>query len=98
VPGLRHFSGFLVGFMQIEYRQFMPFAYLGALLSTATFLSIGYFCGKHWETFIQSQHSTITDIVMTVALFIVFPFIFRHFLRKIFLSRDKYSRTLDHVT
>ncbi|MDP1834701.1 MAG: DedA family protein [Chlamydiales bacterium] len=46
IPGVRHFSGFVAGMTELEYKKFALFAYSGALLWVTTFLSLGYFFGN----------------------------------------------------
>lgn len=41
VPGLRHLTALSAGFGQMKFRIFAPFAYLGALFWTVTFLLLG---------------------------------------------------------
>lgn len=68
IPGVRHFSGFLVGVSRLHYLEFAPFAYSGAFLWTSTFLLIGYFFGKHGLELLQTTNFTFTDIVVTLVL------------------------------
>jgi len=50
VPGIRHFTGFTAGMTQLNYNQFMLFAYIGALVWVSTFLSLGYFLGEYFTS------------------------------------------------
>lgn len=43
VPVLRHLSGYVAGSTKLKYKQFMLFAYTGALIWVITFLSLGYY-------------------------------------------------------
>lgn len=45
IPGVRHFTGYLVGSVRIPFCRFALFAFPGALLWTFTFLGFGYFLG-----------------------------------------------------
>lgn len=47
IPGVRHFTGFIAGSTDLNIRQFMLFAYSGALVWVSTFLSFGYFFGNY---------------------------------------------------
>jgi membrane protein DedA with SNARE-associated domain len=49
VPGVRHFTALVAGMSRLPYRTFAAFAYPGAVLWIATFLTIGYFVGEQWE-------------------------------------------------
>lgn len=42
VPGIRHLTGFSCG-ITMQFKEFAPFAYAGAVIWVTTFLSLGYF-------------------------------------------------------
>jgi membrane protein DedA with SNARE-associated domain len=50
IPGVRHFTAYAAGMSEVEPHQFALFAYSGACLWVATFLSLGYFLGERWES------------------------------------------------
>lgn len=45
IPGVRHFTGYLVGTVRIPFNQFATFAFSGAILWASTFLACGYALG-----------------------------------------------------
>lgn len=49
VPGVRHLTAYVAGASELEARWFALFAYPGAILWSATFLSLGYFLGEQWH-------------------------------------------------
>src|SRR6516162_3119902 len=51
IPGVRNLMGYVAGASKLGIRVFMRFAYTGALISSATFVSFGYFVGRHvnWD-------------------------------------------------
>lgn len=49
IPGVRHFSGLVVGSVYLSYPQFALFAYIGALCWTICFFCIGYFFFDAWN-------------------------------------------------
>src|SRR6516162_5544396 len=53
IPGVRNLMGYVAGASKLGIRVFMRFAYTGALISSATFVSFGYFVGRHvnWNYF-----------------------------------------------
>lgn len=53
IPGVRHLTGFAAGSSSLEYPTFALFAYIGASVWAATFLSIGYFLGNYWYRMIE---------------------------------------------
>lgn len=47
-PGVRHLTAFAAGMSNLQLRVFVPFAYAGAMLWSATFVLAGYFLGEGW--------------------------------------------------
>ena len=47
IPGVRNLMGFIAGATKLRMRTFMRFAYAGALVSSATFVTFGYLVGRH---------------------------------------------------
>lgn len=46
IPGVRHFTGYIVGSVRIPFSRFALFAYSGAVVWSSVFLSIGYLIGR----------------------------------------------------
>lgn len=63
IPGIRHFTGLLAGTTSLSYQEFALFAYSGALIWVATFLSIGYFFGSCWFSIFKNIEIDIDDLV-----------------------------------
>lgn len=49
IPGVRHVTGYFSGITGISYSRFAFNAYVGALLWTSTFISLGKVLGMNWE-------------------------------------------------
>jgi membrane protein DedA with SNARE-associated domain len=64
VPGVRNLMGYVAGASKLRADIFMRFAYLGALISSATFVSFGYFAGRHLDW----NYLRIPVIVVAVAV------------------------------
>ena len=47
IPGVRNLMGYVAGASKLRIHVFMRFAYSGALISSATFVTFGYFAGRH---------------------------------------------------
>ena len=80
VPGVRHLVALVAGSSRLPLVIFMPFAYLGGLIWSSTFLGLGYGLGEAW-----AQGSATVHRVLAVAggiLVIVFVGIFVHRMRK----------------
>jgi len=45
IPGVRHFTGYVAGTMELDFKTFALFAYSGAIVWASLFLSLGYFFG-----------------------------------------------------
>jgi membrane protein DedA with SNARE-associated domain len=46
IPGIRNLIGFTSGMMRLQVRQFAPYAYVGAVVSSVTCVAVGYFFGE----------------------------------------------------
>ncbi len=73
IPGLRHLTAFLAGACRLEILTFGGFAYFGAFIWSATFLSVGYFLGEGWAGSSGRVHrvSIIIGIVLMVAFLLI---------------------------
>jgi membrane protein DedA with SNARE-associated domain len=47
IPGVRNLMGYVAGASKLRMHVFMRFAYAGALISSATFVTFGYYVGQH---------------------------------------------------
>src|SRR5205085_12530038 len=45
IPGIRNLIGFTSGMMRLRFRDFVPYAYAGAVVSSITCICAGYFLG-----------------------------------------------------
>ncbi|MCU7491835.1 MAG: DedA family protein [Ignavibacteria bacterium] len=76
IPGIRHIFAIIAGTSKLELWEFALFAYLGAFIWAAGFLSVGYFFGDKWEVMLESvQHHTVMIsfiLVVLVLLFLLF--------------------------
>lgn len=56
VPGIRHLVALVAGSSNLPLVIFMPFAYTGALIWSATFLGLGYGLGETWAHASNTVH------------------------------------------
>jgi membrane protein DedA with SNARE-associated domain len=49
IPGVRHCTALVAGASGLEFRSFAVFAWAGAAVWVASFLTIGYFVGENWQ-------------------------------------------------
>lgn len=86
IPGVRHLTGFCAGASYLEYNLFALYAYTGAVFWVACFLSVGYFFGNYWLTFIENHEFHIDEvafILIILALIIVAAyFVIKNLLNK----------------
>ena len=71
IPGVRHITGYFSGITEISYKKFALPAYLGALIWTSTFISLGTVLGPNWDKF----HSSIKKYIIIGSLIIACIFI-----------------------
>ncbi len=60
IPGVRHFTALVAGMSNLAYLRFAAFAYAGAAVWAATFLSLGYLVGENWRLAIALVHRYTT--------------------------------------
>lgn len=74
IPGIRHITGYFSGITKIPFRRFAINAYIGALLWTSTFISLGKVLGPDWEKFHGSikKYLIIGGIVISIILITIY--------------------------
>ena len=95
IPGVRHITGYFSGITKIPYRRFALNAYLGALIWTATFISLGKILGPNWEKF----HSYISKYLiigsLIISLILIINYVYRNYkLRIIDTTYKMLNRTI----
>jgi membrane protein DedA with SNARE-associated domain len=78
MPGVRHLVALVAGSSKLPLVVFVPFAYLGGLIWSATFLTLGYALGEGWE-----HGSATIHRFLAVAAGIVFLSLVGFFVRRI---------------
>lgn len=59
IPGVRHLSAVVAGMSRMPYPAFALYAYLGALLWSTAFITVGYYAGEEWEKLSGPVHRYI---------------------------------------
>lgn len=72
VLGIRHFTGYIAGSISLPFRKFALFAYSGAIIWGATFLSLGYFFHKKIEQIMQKIDFDIVFFILTAGILILY--------------------------
>jgi membrane protein DedA with SNARE-associated domain len=63
VPGVRHIAAVIAGGAQLPATTFAGYAYVGAFLWSATFLTLGYGLGEEWRRMSPLLHASLLWIV-----------------------------------
>lgn len=73
IPGVRHVTGYFSGITKLSYKKFALNAYIGALIWTSTFISLGNFLGLSWYKLHEyiKQGTIIGAIIITLILIII---------------------------
>ena len=75
IPGVRHFTALVAGMSDLEYRRFAGFAYAGAAIWVATFLTLGYLVGEEWRAALRLVHRyTLVLVLLALAAGVVYWF------------------------
>ncbi|KIL41349.1 alkaline phosphatase [Gordoniibacillus kamchatkensis] len=74
IPGIRHITGYFSGITKLPFPAFALYAYIGAFLWTATFITLGKVLGPKWEQFHSSMNKylIIGGIIAAVILSCVY--------------------------
>jgi membrane protein DedA with SNARE-associated domain len=56
IPGIRHLGAYVAGSLRLPVPVFATFAYLGGLLWSSSFITIGYLLGDEWEQMSAAIH------------------------------------------
>jgi membrane protein DedA with SNARE-associated domain len=82
IPGVRHVVAIMAGTSKLQLWEFAAFAYVGGLIWTVSFLTIGYFFGKHSRTVIHSINHHIVLISIIAAIAVILFYIIKKFFYK----------------
>jgi membrane protein DedA with SNARE-associated domain len=77
VPGLRQITAIVAGFGQMKFRIFAPYAYVGALVWSLTFMLLGQVLHKHLKHIEHIVYPFRYWIGVAVILSLVLPFLWR---------------------
>ncbi|MBV8847726.1 MAG: DedA family protein [Bryobacterales bacterium] len=77
IAGVRHVTAIVAGTSNLEYRSFAAYAYSGAAVWAASFLTLGYFVGENWREIAESLHRYILYVSVVVVVAAVAVFLWR---------------------
>ncbi|MCJ8007389.1 VTT domain-containing protein [Lederbergia wuyishanensis] len=78
IPGVRHITGYFSGITRLPFKIYLIFAYTGAFMWTATFITIGKLLGPQWDQF----HNSVKKYLIIGALIGAVIFILIYLYRK----------------
>jgi membrane protein DedA with SNARE-associated domain len=81
IPGVRHLTGYVAGASELSFINFAAFAYTGAFLWAAIFITLGYVLGDEWDRVLGSLHQTKL-LVVALAILAVLAYAGYWYLRK----------------
>lgn len=79
IPGVRHVTGYFSGVTQHRFSSFMLLAYTGALIWSATFITLGKFLGPQWDKLHDIAKKYILIGLSVVIAFLIISFIYHRF-------------------
>lgn len=82
VPGVRHFTAVVAGTSKLRFSVFSIFAYSGALLWAATFISLGYYFGEQWHQVLEQVHRHLLICTWVVLLVLIMIYLIRWYRKR----------------
>jgi membrane protein DedA with SNARE-associated domain len=76
IPGIRHVTGYFSGITRIPYKRFAINAYIGAVIWSGTFISLGRVLGDNWEKYHGpiKKYLIILGIIIGMVLAVIYLF------------------------
>jgi membrane protein DedA with SNARE-associated domain len=68
IPGIRHFTALVAGMSRLSFRTFACFAYPGAAIWVALFLTLGHVFGERWESTSKEVHRYTIVVTLLLAV------------------------------
>lgn len=73
IPGIRHITGYFSGMTKVSYKKFAISAYLGALIWTTTFISLGRVLGANWNKYNEiSKWYLLIAVLIAILLILLY--------------------------
>ncbi|WP_010233672.1 VTT domain-containing protein [Clostridium arbusti] len=83
IPGVRHITGYFSGTMKISYKKFALNSYIGAILWTATFISLGKVLGTNWQKYHRMISKYLIIGGLIISLIIIVIYLYRNYKQQI---------------
>lgn len=78
IPGVRHITGYFSGATKIKYKKFAFFAYIGALIWSTIFITLGKLLGPEWRNF----HVFIKKYTITISVIVILTLVIVYLIKK----------------
>ena len=78
VPGVRHFTAIVAGTSKLEFRSFASYAWPGALVWVATFITVGYALGEQWQKVFEAIEHNIRLFTLVGAIVLALYFCWKY--------------------
>lgn len=75
-PGFRHFTAYFAGMSELNYARYATLAGLGALLWSATFITLGRVLGVHWKGITALLHRYLASGGIVLAIIVVIVYVY----------------------
>ncbi|MCA1076472.1 DedA family protein [Clostridium bowmanii] len=79
IPGVRHITGYFAGITKISYKKFAVYSYVGAIIWTSTFISLGSLFGANWDKYHELiaaflVRGGVAIFLMAIAIYILIKY------------------------
>ena len=76
IPGVRHMIAFTAGTAGFPRSTFMTFAYTGAFIWSAVFITAGYTIGREWRQWSETMHRFLILATIVIAVMVALCLIY----------------------
>ena len=84
IPGVRHVTGYFSGIIKVSYKKFAVNAYIGALIWTTTFITLGRVLGASTEKYHSLLKKDILIGIIIIAISTIIIYLYKNYKQKIF--------------
>ncbi|SEB54084.1 VTT domain-containing protein [Paenibacillus sp. GP183] len=97
IPGVRHFTGYFSGVTRLSFRSYAIYAYSGAFLWVAVFVTIGKLLGPQWEKLHHAISRYLLIGAVIISLLFLIIFVIKRYSRGIDQTMGKIVRKALHL-
>ncbi len=82
IPGVRQFTAYFAGITNLPFPSFMVLTYVGGLVWSILFVTLGWQLGERWEQLFELISRNIAIIVVAVLLGVIGFSLYRHYKKR----------------